>query len=332
MIVLLVGLLAACSSAEIPTASAPAPTDEPTAQPAPTAAPTAPMPVIRYANLKVYDPVYVAIDQGFCERRGVKVEIVGDTLGGPTAIQAVAAGYADAGLSSIPALVNANAAGLPVIGVTDIQSALPKQPLEKYFVRADSGISSITDLKGKNFAVNLWKSSFHYTALMALEQNGMGEKDVNFMLLGFGDQAAALDKGDVDVIGLMEPYAAQAQAVYGDKFKELFNAIDIFGEKQFTLHFVNRIWANEHPDTAKAFVGCIVDAIDWIEKNPDAAKPIVGAYTKVDAQFIPEYHFQPGGVVVMEDVQFWLDYMIARKDVTVDWLKVDQIATNDFRP
>jgi len=288
------------------------------------------MPVVRYVNFKVYDPVYVAIDQGFFEQHGIKVEIIGDSLGGPTAIQAVASGAAEAGLSSLMAIINANAAGLPIVGTTDIQSAIGDQPLEIYFVRADSDIHSIKDLKGKTFAVNLWNSSFHYTALMALEQNHVKEDDVNFVLLPFDQQAVALAEGQVDVIGLMEPYAAKAMATYSD-FRVLFTALDVFGEKQFCTHFVNRIWARENPDEAKAFVAGIVDAIDWIENNQELAKPIIAKYTGIEAEYVPVYHFQPGGIVVDEDVQYWLDYMIRRGDVKVDWLKASDIANNNYR-
>ncbi|MBN2003084.1 MAG: ABC transporter substrate-binding protein, partial [Anaerolineae bacterium] len=125
---LVVLLLAACTVA--PTAS-------------PVAIPTPELPVVRYANFRVYDPVYVALEKGFFAQRGVQVEVIGDVLGGPTAIQAVASGSAEAGLSSLPAIVNANAAGLPIVGVSDIQSALPDQPLEYYYVRCDSDITSL---------------------------------------------------------------------------------------------------------------------------------------------------------------------------------------------
>ena len=253
-IVLLAGLLMGCAGPQ-------------------PAEPVEEQPVVRYVNFKVYDPVYVGIEKGFFEAHGIRVEIIGDSLAGPTAIQAVSSGSAEAGLSSIPALINANAAGLPVVGMTDIQSALPGQPLEHYYVRADSDIQGITDLPGKTFAVNLWRSSFHYTALMALEQYDVPEDSVNFVLLPFDQQAGALASGEVDVIGLMEPYASYAREEYGDEFRELFNAEDIFGQKQFCTHFMNRVWARENPEDARSFVAGIVDAVEWIEATRTRPRP-----------------------------------------------------------
>lgn len=273
--------------------------------------------------------MYVALDRGFFTERGVQVDVIGDVLGGPTAIQAVAGNSAEAGLSSLPALINANAAGLPVQGVSDIQSALPGQPLEYYYVRADSDIQSISDLSGATFAVNLWRSSFHYTAIMALEQTGLTEDAVEWVLLPFDNQALALTSGEVDVIGLMEPYNGYAQANYGDEIRLLFDAIDVFGEKQFTTHFVNREWAQQNPDAARAFVDAIADAVIWIEANQDAARAIIAEYTGIDADFVPDYRFQADGRVVMADVAFWIDYLRARGDIEQD-LTPEQVATNAY--
>lgn len=288
------------------------------------------LPVIKYVNFKIYDPVYVAIDEGFFEKHGVKVEIIGDVLAGPTAIQAVSSGEAQAGVSSIFAIINANAAGLPVIGVTDLQSALPGQPLEYYYSLKDSPYQTLEDLPGAVHAVNLWRSSFHYTALMALEQAGVDEDAVEFVLLPFDNQLPALLAGEVDVIALMEPYNARALAVSGDQLHLVYDAEQIFGQKQFSLHFINRIWAADHPDEAKAFVSGIVDAIAWIEANQEDAKAIISKYTGIEVEYVPVYHYQENGHVVMEDVQFFLDYLIERGDVEATWLQAENIATNQY--
>ena len=35
-------------------------------------------------------------------------------------------------------------------------------------------------------------------------------------------------------------------------------------------------------------------------------------------------------MVVLEDAQYWLDYMLNAGDVQADWLKVEDFATNDY--
>ena len=295
----------------------------------PTQEPGAP-PVVRYINFKVYDPVYVAIDQGFCAERGIDVQIVGDAIAGPNAIQAVAAGQAEAGLSSVPALVNANAAGLPVQGVIDIQTTLQGQPLQRWFVLNDSPLQSLADVAGARYAVNIWRSSFHYTTLAALAEAGVDENLVDFQLLSFADQIPALMSGEIDVAGLIPPYQDFLLDEYGGQVRELWNDYDFYGEKHVSLIFLNRLWAQYNPVQADAFVACVRDAIEWTEDNQAEAAAIVSSYTGIPADAIGEYHFTPGGAVRMPDVQWWIDYLRTRGDLTADWVQPDDVATDKY--
>lgn len=279
----------------------------------------------KYVGLKVYDPVYVAYEKGFFE--GIDVEIVDTVAGGATAVQMVSSGDVQGALLSTMALINARASGLPVVGVADIQSAFADAPLEQFFVRKDSGINSISDLKGKKIAINLVKSSFHYTWIMALENAGLTEDDVQFVNLSFDQQQAALERGDVDAIGLMQPYTKSARE--SDLLKTLYTDVDAFGEKQFCEIFINSIYAEEHPEQAKAFVNGIVKACEWIENNQAEAKQIISKYTGIDPAFIDDYKFQENAKVVESDCEYWLEFM-KKTEGTPDWVKVEDVVTNKY--
>lgn len=283
--------------------------------------------VVKYVGLKVYDPVYIAMDKGFFAEEGIDVEIVDTVAGGATAVQMVASGDVNGGLLSNMAICNARSAGLPVIGVADIQSAFEAHPLEEFYVRKDSGIKSVEDLAGKKIAINLVKSSFHYTWLMALADAGMSEGDVQFVNLSFDQQQGALERGDVDAIGLMAPYAPMARE--SDELELLFDATDIFGERQFCEIFLNSVWAEENPDKATRFVAGIAKAAEWTGEHQDEAKEIISKYTGVDVQYIDDYQFQPNAMVDMEDAQYWLDYMKENEGVA-EWVEVEDVATNKY--
>ena len=300
-------------------------------EPVPSATPTptpAPLPTMNYVGIKVYDPVYIGIEKGFFKEAGVDLKLIDLVAGGPTGIQAVAGGSADAGISSYMAIINARAAGLPIVAVTDAQSAIGKQALEEFFVRNDSGIKSVKDLKGKKIAVNLIKSSFYYTWLMALEKEGMTEKDVEFVLLPFDQQEIALAEKRVDAIGLMQPYVLRAKE--SKDYSVLFTALDVFGAKQFSCLFVNSVWAKSNEVAANAFVAGVTKSIAWAEANQADAKPLISKYSKVDIKYIEDYHWQANGAVILPDAQYWLDYMKGRKDMTAEWLNVEDFATNKY--
>lgn len=281
----------------------------------------------KYVGLKVYDPVYVAQEKGFFEKHGLEVEIVDTVAGGATAVQMVSSGDVQGGLLSTMALINARNTGLPVVGVTDIQSAFEESPLEEFYVRKDSGINGVEDLKGKKIAINLVKSSFHYTWLMALEQAGMNEKDVTFVNLSFDQQQGALERGDVDAIGLMQPYTKSARE--SGELKLLFDAVDVFGERQFCEIFLNSVWAENNKEKAEKFVSGIVDAMKWIENNQDEAKNIISKYTGVDAEYIDDYKFQKNGKVDVNDAEYWLQYM-KRAEGVADYIEIDDVVTNEY--
>lgn len=280
---------------------------------------------MKYVGLKVYDPVYIALEKGFFE--GLDVELVDVVAGGATAVQMVASGDVQGCLLSNMALCNAVNAGLPVIAVADIQSAFAQAPLEEFYVRADSDIHSITDLKGKKIAINLVKSSFHYTWLMELEKAGMTESDVVFVSLPFAEQKEALLNGTVDAIGLMQPYSGMARV--DDACRQLYTAVDSFGERQFCEILLNNDWARANRDAAIAFVGGIAKAADWVAENQDEAKQIISKYTGIDAEFIDDYYFQPNAMVNMEDAQYWLEYMQTHEGVDAS-VTVDKVATNEY--
>lgn len=279
----------------------------------------------KYVGLKVYDPVYVAYEKGFFE--GIDVEIVDTVAGGATAVQMVSSGDVQGALLSTMALINARASGLPVVGVADIQSAFADAPLEQFFVRKDSGIESVADLKGKKIAINLVKSSFHYTWIMALEKAGLTEEDVRFVNLSFDQQEAALERGDVDAIGLMQPYTKSARE--NENLKMLYTDVDAFGERQFCEIFINSVYAENNPEQAEAFVAGIVKATEWIQNNQEEAKQIISKYTGIDPSYIDDYKFQNNSMVSEEDCAYWLEFM-KKVENTPDWVKVEDVVTNKY--
>jgi ABC-type nitrate/sulfonate/bicarbonate transport system substrate-binding protein len=297
--------------------------------------PAADLPVIRFVNFKVYDPTYIGIDQGFYEKHGVKVEIIGDVLAGPNAIQAVSGGSAELALSSIAALVLANGQGLPVQGVADVQTTFENQHLQRWYVLNDSPLQTLEDVttadKPPVFCVNIWRSSFHTTALMAFDQRGIPEDAVEWRLLSFADQIPALIAGQCDIIGLMEPYQSYLQQQYDGQVRVLLDDYnDIYGQAMVSLIFANRVWARDNPDLVKAYVAGTVDAINWIEAHESEARAIIAKYTGIPNTAIPDYHFTKNGCIDAASVSMWRDYLLQRGDLTADWVTPEDVGTNIY--
>jgi len=261
---------------------------------------------VRYIGFNIYDPVYVAVDQKLFPDE-IQVTVINLIAGGPTAVQAVATGEAEAGLASVPALYNAVTAGIPVIGVTDLQSSFAESPLETFYVRAADPIQQIRDLAGKRLAVNLVKSSFHYTLQIALMKANVSFDAVTWVTLPFDQQPAALLNDQVDLIGLMEPYATKARRMIPTtQMRQLFTASDVWGKKQFGLHFVNAQWAVTHPRAAVAFVSGIVRAVAWMQVHQPETQRIMAAALHMEVDDIPSlYRYQPDARINETDIAWW---------------------------
>jgi NitT/TauT family transport system substrate-binding protein len=221
-------------------------------------------------------------------------------------------------------------AGLSVLGVSDLQSSLDDQPLKEFFVLPDSDIESVKDLKGKRIAINAFGGSFYYSWIIELEKQGLKESDVTFVSLPFPEQITALENDQVDVVSLMVPHNSIAKQ---RGLRLLMDANDIFKSKQFSLHFINSEWGKDNPEIAERFVKSIAEAIRFIYENPVTSKSIISKYTGISVDLIPDYKFQKFGMVIEEDVVFWLNFMKDRTDITINpLLKYQDIATNKYNP
>src|SRR5690606_18291234 len=103
--------------------------------------------------------------------------------GTPPMITALASGdleIADLAYSSLAlAIENAGLKDLKVIA-DEFQDGIPGYYSDEYFVRKDSGIDSVKDLKGKVIATNAAGSAVDIAMRAMLRKNGLDDrKDVN---------------------------------------------------------------------------------------------------------------------------------------------------------
>lgn len=179
-----------------------------------------PLPSI--ANIKfavavsVPDPgqifLYVPAGFGFfkAERLNVSVQF---NNGGGAALQSVATGAADYGLSSPENLWNGIATGMPLRGYSVIlTNSIYHNGIG---VRSDSPITSIAQLKGKKIGVSSFTSGSFPSAKAKIASAGLDpDKDVTFVPIGNGGPAAnAIQKGQVDAAVTTETQWAQIKAL-----------------------------------------------------------------------------------------------------------------------
>lgn len=283
---------------------------------------------INYAQIKVFDPVYIALNKGYFQDEGVIVNLKGETFGGPQALMAAASGDVDAGIAATTAIINAKALGIKVKGILDIQTAFEDSPLMKWYTLEDSEISNVIDMKGKKIGVNTLGASFHYTTIEYLKKNNISSSDVEFVVIPHGNLEQALRAKQIDIAGMIDPFNEIAYDRGG--LRVLFTAYDVLGVNQFSLIFMSENKINSDPEAVIRFTKAYKKAVQFIENNPEQSADIIANVFKVDKKYIPRHEFQSSATVNIDDLKFWLEFMRAQNVKDLDTLKSEEIGTNEF--
>ena len=94
-------------------------------------------------------------------------------------------------------------------------------------VRADSGIKTMADLKGKNIGISAGTTS-ELVLSMALKLNDMQKSDVTMINMDASGKVTAFMSGQIDAISIEAPYTDQIRADLGEE-----NVLHYFRQQGF---------------------------------------------------------------------------------------------------
>lgn len=219
-------------------------------------------------------PIYVCIAEGFCADAGLEVSIE-PGRGSSEAITKIATGTSDIGSAGIEALMAARATeNVPVTAVMNIFNTGP----HAFYTTADTGIASITDVKGKKIATSPFTSSNVFLPLV-LEENGMSEDDITLTKADPGALGPLLMTGQADAIIAwltdVSRYTGQAEEAgkeivilpWADAGLELYSASLVASDT----------FLAERPDVARRFLAAFRQSLQFAYDNPDKAAEAVAA-------------------------------------------------------
>jgi NitT/TauT family transport system substrate-binding protein len=231
--------------------------------------------------------VYVAEDTGIFAREGIDLQIRGYESGAASAA-GMLNGEADIAL----------AAEFPIVRhVLNGQSIVNLGTVAKYentfaLWQHDSGIYTLSDLKGRRVGVTLTTISEYYLG-MALHLNGADIKDVSLVEIKANEAKDALLAGKVDAVVTWEPWVSTIQDTMGDRV----TTQSLQGSQYAYWNLVTSpTWCEANQDAIDVFLKCLAIAEEWAASHEGEAKQIVTARMGFDPVYTdliwPRYQFQ----------------------------------------
>jgi len=228
-------------------------------------------------------PVMVAVDKGFFKELGIDVEVkaIASSADRVRAVTSGAVAFSNLGrIAVISEMANDNKTFYFFANIDDSPGN------EGCWARP--GFASFKDLKGKKVAAN---TSAQITMNGLLENEGMAEKDVQFVNLPGGEMAGAITRGDVDAACVWEPLFTNVKnAAPGGKL--LGTDSDTPNFKKFgtmaspDIMIISRKLVDENPELAKKIATAIFKGVKYTNENPDDTAKTVAHYFRADPQVI----------------------------------------------
>jgi sulfonate transport system substrate-binding protein len=179
---------------------------------------------------------------------------------GPQLLEALNTSNIDFGYTGAPPPIFAQAAGVNFVYV----GAEPGgQTNEALFVKADSPIHSLAELKGRRIALQKGSSS-NFLLLAVLQKGGLKLDDIHPVYLPPADARAAFENGDVDAWIVWDPYYAAAQ-----KALTVRTLADYTGlPKPFNFYEATRSFATQNPRAVRAVIDQLRTTGAWVTQHP----------------------------------------------------------------
>jgi NitT/TauT family transport system substrate-binding protein len=220
------------------------------------------------AKLALQWPVYAALEKGYFDRAGLKLDIVA-TGGSAKAGQQLAAGAINIGEAGLPDLLRPIDQGAPI----KIIAYEVAEPPYKLVGRKD--VHSIAELKGKKVMIGGTKDiTLIYLEALA-KPAGLKASDFDLLYAGATTaRFAALLSGGVDAAILTSPFDFQA---LGQGYSDLGSVHKVLPGLPFTGYGLNTAWGAANRNTVVSFLRVVHQGVEWLydRKNRDEALAIL---------------------------------------------------------
>lgn len=211
--------------------------------------------------------LFVAYAQKTYQKNHIKVELYQFNNGGDI-MTAMASGDIDIGYVGITPVLSSIEKGVPVKVVSSVQSEG-----SALVVGDKTGITDVTQLKGKQVATPGMSSIQHILLTYYLKQNNMKMEDLDVVSMKVPFMSNSLRAGQVDAIMTYEPYASIATTMgYGI---ELESSGDMVPNHPCCVMVAREDFIAKHPDTLELMVAIHENTTKFVIDHPVEAASLL---------------------------------------------------------
>jgi NitT/TauT family transport system substrate-binding protein len=273
-------------------------------------------------------PCWVALEKGFFEKEGVKVEVAGIFKAGPELMSAFAAGDLDMGYVGVApattAVANKTARVVVLAQVNTEGSAI--------VVKKEGKIQSIPELVGKIVVIPGHSTVQDFLLRKALLKFKTPVDRLKIMVLKPPEMIGALRTDQTDAFIAWEPYPAKAVTMGVGRI--LAFSRDIWKDHPCCVLAVDARFLEGHLEKAKGVVRGHVKAMDFIRQHREEAVKIGVKYTGMDEASVKlameNVNYTP--VLSVEGEKEYVDFLTKLKYIKVEDVQmfVDRFMRPEF--
>lgn len=228
-------------------------------------------------------PYYVAEQQGYFKDEGLNVSLV-DAAGAAAGVPPLVSGSIQVGSGNLITLMQAAEQGIQLTSIAANNEAAMSMSdtghkTSAVMVRADSGINSPKDLRGKTIAVNTLNNLGDATIKASLAKYGVNVSTLKFTELGFPDMLAAIQAKRVNAIWEVEPFVTNGQAA-GLK-PIVYNFEESALGLPLGVAFVTKTFAEKNPTTVAKFKKALDRATEYLNQDQKRIRDVGTKVAKI---------------------------------------------------
>ena len=247
---------------------------------------------VAYVPATTVLPLHVAKAEGFFAQNNLDVGLT--EAANISDIPATLGRQFDIALGTATDLIRAGAAGVDVVQIAGNTNSTQANPFVKLIVKPDSGITDVSQLKGKTVGSPTLSGVIHAAVQYQAKQKGVDPQSINGVEAPTPNLPDQLKAGRVDAVEALEPIASQLIKAGNVAISQPFDSI---GDPLATNFWMAQgSWADKNRDAVSRFVTSLKQAQAFIDQNPAEARRVLQQYTGLPEAVastvpLPTYNF-----------------------------------------